>query len=944
MKKIFTTGLLLTLTWLTYAQESGVISGKIMEAISKASLPGATIRLQMNNRYTISDQNGNYEFLHVPAGSYEMEVIYMGYQTAKQQVQVAAGKNTVVNFMLADGSVTMDEVVIMGDRLRGQARALNQQKNKPNITNIISSDQVGRFPDANIGDALRRVPGITMQNDQGEARNIIVRGLSPELNSVTLNGDRIPSAEGDNRRVQMDLIPSDMISTIEVNKTLTPDMDADAIGGSVNLITRASPNGQRISATLAGGYNPLHQTPIYTGAFVYGNRFAANKFGMVLSGSYNNNQLGSEGVEGEWSQDKDGNTWLSLEDVRRYNVQRVRRSVAGAFDYKINDNHSLFANVMYNWRDDWENRYRVQTEMALVDEDLGVAGGIKLDKISRETKGGIGNNRVNYARLEDQRVQNYSLGGNHLFGTSLDMDWAVSYAKASEDRPHERYINYEYESEEDLLIQQVPSSNDRPIDLVFDRPNAGLSQLDVISENHDYTDESELGAKLNFRIPFSLIDGQKGRLRFGARLRLKEKERRNEFFEYKPLGDQYNVLGNVQTVNWTGAFEPGNQYAPGLLTDKHLLGSFNLTDASQFEQEAKPDEYLAANYKAKERITAGYIRWDQDLNSQLSMIVGARVEHTNIDYTGNVIANEEELAGTRSVENSYTNALPSLTFKYVLQEDLVLRAAATTGLARPNYYAIAPYVQSEIGDNNSQVTAGNPDLKATYAWNFDLMAEKYFKSVGILSAGVYYKNLKNFIYTYSNRSYTSQDFARDFPDAENLIPAGETWRFVQARNGDNVDVYGFEVAIQRQLDFLPGKFLKGFGIYANYTYTKSKAKGIADEEGNPRGGMTLPQTAPHMVNGSLSWENKRFSARVSANYTAAYIDEIGSDAFSDFYYDSQFFLDANASYRFGKYMRLFIEANNLTNQSLRYYWGASNRPMQHEFYKPRYNLGVKFDL
>ena len=942
MKKLFTSCLLLTLSFIAFAQQHGVISGKVQESLTRASLPGATVRLNVGNRYTISGQNGDYEFLNVPAGTYEMEVIYMGYQRTKQQVLVTAGENTVVNFMLEDGSVTMDEVVIMGDRLRGQARALNQQKSKSNITNIISSDQVGRFPDANIGDALRRVPGITMQNDQGEARNIIVRGLSPELNSVTLNGDRIPSAEGDNRRVQMDLIPSDMVSTIEVNKTLTPDMDADAIGGSVNLITRASPNGQRISATLAGGYNPLHQTPIYTGAFVYGNRFANNKFGMVLSGSYNNNQLGSEGIEGEWEQDKDGNAWLSREDIRRYNVHRVRRSVAGAFDYKINENHSLYANLMYNWRDDWENRYRVRTDMELAEEDLGVAGGFKLDKISRETKGGIGNNRVDYARLEDQRVQNYSLGGNHLLGSSLDMDWAVSYAKASEDRPHERYINYEYESEEDLLIQQMSSSNDRPVDLVYDRPNAGLSQLDAISENHDYTDETELGAKLNFRVPFSLIDGEKGRLRFGARLRLKEKERRNEFFEYTPLGGQYDVLGNVQTVNWTGAFEPGNQYAPGLFADKHLLGNLDLTDASQFEQEDKPDEYLSANYKAKERITAGYIRWDQDFNSQLSMILGARIEHTNIDYTGNVVADEEELAGTRSVKNSYTNVLPSVTFKYVPQEDLVLRGAVTTSLARPNYYAIAPYVQSNI--NDGFVVAGNPDLKATYAWNFDLMAEKYFKSVGIISGGVYYKNLKNFIYKYSNRDYTAEQFANDFPGASNLIPAGETWRFVQDRNGDNVDVYGFELAIQRQLDFLPGKFLKGFGVYANYTYTKSKAKGIADADGNPRGNMTLPQTAPHMVNGSLSWENKRFSARVSANYTAAYIDEIGSDAFSDFYYDSQFFLDANASYKFGKYMRVFVEANNLTNQSLRYYWGASNRPMQNEFYKPRYNLGLKFDM
>ncbi|QNL49860.1 TonB-dependent receptor [Olivibacter sp. SDN3] len=942
MKTLFTSVFLFLMTVICHAQSSGVISGKILEKGSKASLPGATVRLNMGNRYTISDQTGNYEFLNVPAGNYEIEVIYMGYQPETQQVTVRAGENTAMDFTLDDASVTMDEVVIMGDRLRGQARALNQQKNKANITNIISSDQVGRFPDANIGDALRRVPGITMQNDQGEARNIIVRGLSPELNSVTLNGDRIPSAEGDNRRVQMDLIPSDMISSIEVNKTLTPDMDADAIGGSVNLITRASPNGQRISATLGGGYNPLHQTPIYTGAFVYGNRFANNKFGMVISGSYNNNQLGSEGLEGEWSKDDQGNAWLSREDVRRYNVQRVRRSIAGAFDYKIDDNHSLYANAMYNWRDDWENRFRVRTDVELADEDAGVAGGFVLDKISRETKGGLGNGRVKNARLEDQRVQNYSVGGDHLLGTSLDMDWGLSYSKASESRPNERYIAYEGEGE--VSVEQVPTTNDRPIDLVFSRPDVGLSTLDAISENNDYTDESEFGAKLNFRIPLSVIDGQKGRLRFGGRLRLKDKKRNNEFYEYTPLNASLETLGEVPTMNWIGRFEPGNQYAPGLFASRYLLGGLQLQDASQFEKELDPSEFLAINYRAKERITAGYLRWDQDFNNEWSMIVGGRLEHTKVDYTGNVVEDEEELAGTRSLENDYTNILPSLAFKYVPREDLVFRAAITTSLARPNYYSLAPYVQSVADGDDSEVMAGNPNLKATYAWNFDLMAEKYFKSVGILSGGVYYKNLSNFIYTYSNRNYTAENFAQDFPGAINLIPEGETWRFIQDRNGEQVNVYGFEVAIQRQLDFLPGKFLKSFGIYANYTFTKSVAEGISDDEGNPRNDITLPQTAPHMFNGSLSWENQRFSARISANYTAAYIDEIGSEAFFDFYYDKQFFLDANASYRFGKYTRVFIEANNLTNQSLRYYQGVSSRPMQNEFYRPRYNLGVKFDL
>lgn len=145
--------------------------------------------------------------------------------------------------------------MVTGFSLNSQAKALNTQRNKINVTNIVSTDQIGKFPDANIGDAMRRIPGITMQVDQGESRNIIVRGLAPQLNSVTLNGSRIPSAEGDNRNVQMDLIPSDMIQTIEVNKAVTPDMDGDALGGSVNLITRSSPQKFRLSATAGSGVN-----------------------------------------------------------------------------------------------------------------------------------------------------------------------------------------------------------------------------------------------------------------------------------------------------------------------------------------------------------------------------------------------------------------------------------------------------------------------------------------------------------------------------------------------------------------------------------------------------------------------------------------------------------------------------------------------------------------
>lgn len=938
MQKLLLTVFLSWLSITCFAQNAGLVTGNIQDKNQQLSLPGATLKLKPGNHYTVSNQQGKFEFLGVPQGTYTLEVTYIGYQMLSQEVTVTAGKATDLKLKMEAGGISGKEVLVMGDRLRGQAKALNQQRNNPNVSNIVSADQIGRFPDANVGDAMKRIPGVTMQNDQGEARNIIIRGLAPELNSVTLNGDRIPSAEGDNRRVQMDLIPSDMVQTIEVNKTLTPDMDADAIGGSVNLVTRAAPNGPRVSATLSGGANPIRNKPLYTGGLVLGNRFFDGKFGAVVSASYNNNDYGSDDLEATWAKDDFGNVYTSEVQVRKYDVQRIRRSLSTALDYKINAKNTIYLNAMYNWRDDRENRYRVryasiEPEYDANDNITGYTGNVR-----RETKGGIDNNRNKNRRLEDQRVQNYSLKGEHLLGSKVDLDWSASFSSARENRPNERYIEFQKKGE---VIDLNLSDMRYPLATAPSTTNDDLG-FNALSENHDFTRENEVGLKLNLRFPFSILPDQKGRIRVGGRMRLKDKKRDNNFFEYEPI-TEFGSLAAMPTSNYDGkTFQPGNKYVPGTFVSNTFLGSQQLTNPALFEQTDNPAEYIAVNFNAKERITAGYVRWDQDFTSKLSMIAGVRLENTHIDYTGNVVEEEEDLAGKRSVQNSYLNVLPGVTFKYAATNNLILRAAATTSIARPNYYDIAPYVSSVAGDFT--LSAGNPGLKAAYAWNFDLMAEQYFKSVGILSGGVFYKSINDFIYTYRDQTYTTDKFNAEYGDVStNPIPAGENWIYKQARNGDNVKVYGFEVALQRQLDFLPGA-LKGLGVYVNYTYTKSEANGIFNEDGDKRTGVTLPGTAPHMFNASLSYENSRFTARLSGNYTAAYLDALGGSDFDDSYYDKQFFLDANAAYKITKHFRIFAEANNLTNQPLRYYQGVSSRTMQAEFYRPRYNFGIKFDL
>ena len=915
-----------------YSNAQSILSGKIMDNKDQFSLPGATIKLKEGNRYTVSDGNGNFEFLNLPVGTYHLSVNYLGYKLFQQTVEVNSSSKEL-SILLESGSNDIAEIKVIGDLAKGQAKALNQQKNNSNISNIISSDQVGRFPDQNIGDALKRVPGITMQNDQGEARNIIIRGLAPELNSVTLNGDRIPSAEGDNRNVQMDLIPSDMISNIEVNKTLLPDMDADAIGGSVNLVTRAVPNKQRLSATLGAGYAPIREKTLYNGSVIYGNRFLENKMGLVLSGTMQTQHFGSNNIEGVWKKNDD-QLFLKDMDIRKYDVSRVRRSVSAGWDFDINDRNRIALNAIYNWRDDLENRYRLRYKGMEWDEGKKSYIG----EVNRETKGGIDNKANDNSRLEKQSVFNLSMQGEHLITPKLDLNWSLSYSKADEDRPNERYINFRMKNvsvQQDLSDLNLPFINDGITDL----SKFGFNK---ITENHNYTSEDEFGAKVNLRIPLSFVDGQKGRLRFGSRVRLKTKNRDNIFYKYTP-NTKINNLLDVPNQIWDArTWEQGDRYAAGTFASNSYLGGLNLLDKNQFKEEEDPSEYLSKNYRAKEKIYAAYFRFDQNLTEATSIILGARVEHTRINYTGNNVKDEKELIGKLKNKNNYTHILPNVTLKHNFNDQFILRAAFSTGLARPNYYALAPYISS-VADE-SELEAGNPNLKATYAYNGDLMVERYFQNIGLISGGVFYKNLKNFIYMYSDASFTASKFNELFPGQANPIEAGQTWTFKQYRNGEQVNVYGLEVAFQRQLDFLPGQFLKGFGIYTNYTYTASKAKGIAGEDGVFRTNLGLPGTAPHMFNASLSWENAKFSARLSGNYTADYLDGIGEDAFKDEYYDKQFFLDANASYKVTRQFRIFAEANNLTNQPLRYYQGAQERMKQLEYYKPRYTLGVKFDL
>ncbi|MDH7913529.1 TonB-dependent receptor [Winogradskyella sp. SYSU M77433] len=943
MKHYFTLLLITILAYTGYAQ-TGNIQGTISDE-NGLTIPGSTVAILSLKKGTTTDFNGKYTLVNIPEGTYTLTVEYLGYADINKEVTVVADETVTLNFTLNSEDTALEEVMISGYGLSGQARALNTQKNKQNITNVVSTDQIGKFPDANIGDAVKRIPGITMQVDQGEARNIIVRGLAPQLNSVTLNGSRIPSAEGDNRNVQMDLIPSDMIQTIEVNKAVTPDMDADALGGSVNLITRTSPQGFRLSATAGSGLNFITDKRILNGSFLVGDRSKNDKFGWMVSASINDNDFGSDNVEAEWTDEfefnefgdednlteVDVNPYANVFEIREYLVQRVRRSFSANFDYKLNDNNNIYFKSIYNWRDDRENRFRLEHEI-LDGEDIGL-GDFSVDgngnltmfpaEVKRQSKGGISGGRTKNARLEDQRMQNYSLGGEHLLG-NLQLDWMASFSKASEERLNERYL--EYESEYAINFN---NNQDKPYFSPVSAIDSSFEdfELSEISEENQYTEEKDFNFFVNAQAPLSIIDGEDGFLKFGAKARLKNKNRDNDFTEYSDETGALEFLGMVPTRDYSDSdYLAGSQYQVGSFASPEFIGSLNLNNTDLFEGEDLPEEYATANFDVDENVYAGYAMLNQNITDKFSVLAGVRLEHTSIESTGNeLVFNEDgDVEGIADVndKNSYTNILPGVHLKYNVTDNTILRFAWTNTLARPNYVDLVPY--REISNEDREIFLGNSELDPTTSMNFDFMAEHYFKSVGIVSGGLFYKSISDFTYIFQSEDE-------------------EGYQVYQPLNGDDASVFGAEVSFQRRLDFLPG-FAKNFSIYLNYTYLTSSADGIRNEDGEERTDLDLPQTSPNMFNGSLGYAGKKFSLRLSANFSDAYIDEIGGNAFDDRYYDEQFFLDFNANVALNKNLSLYVNLNNITNQPLRYYQGVSSRTMQMEYYDMRLTFGLKYDL
>jgi TonB-dependent receptor len=874
------------------AQATGVISGRVVDATRGEALPGALVRVDGTAVSTPTDRQGAFRLTGVAVGPQTLVVTYLGRLEGKQAVTVSAGTPVTVEIKLEADYSYSETVNVTGESIQeGQARALNQQKTSLSIKNIVAADQIGSFPDPNAAEAASRIPGVSIARDQGEGRYVLIRGTEARLNSMMIDGERIPAPEGDARQVALDAVPADQLQSIEVSKAVTPDMDADSIGGAVNLLTRQAVNKPTLFFEAAGGYHALQRSADQQYASgTAGRRFNDGKFGILAGFSANRRVRGSENFEVEYS----GNTMADMQ-LRDYAIERNRYGFNTSMDYRVTPTSSLNFKAIVNRFEDYEVNNRIRYRP--------------------------GNRRIEHVlknRQQNQNIRSFSGGGNHLLGTGAVLDYRLGYAFAEELQPdrldtifRQTNINFTPNISDPDNIQPGYSAN-----------NAANARLNAWETERFATSDRDWTGSFNVRMPMGTTADGARFLKFGAKIKDKRKVQDFEIGSASPASTvMFSALQDTTFDNsrYMDFYSATYDKFPGINADASRA-MFKTIEATRYEIDPEGD---ASNYEAKERVIAGYVMAELFMGPRLTILPGLRFESTKVDYTGyEVLYNADgdyESTSRLTGGDTYTQLLPGFHVRYAVTPETNIRAAYTRTIARPNYVDLVPY--QLVFQEDSEIDRGNSSLKPTTSDNLDLLVEKYFKSIGLVSGGVFYKRMSDYI----------------FPFRFNEQVFGEQYEINQPQNGETATLWGAEIAFQNQLRFLPAPF-DGLGIYANYTWTDSNAS-----YPNRTVDSTLPGQSTHLGNVSLWYEKHGFSAKASLNFHGKYIEEVGGEAAEDVYYDNHTQLDINVSQRLLKNVRVYADFLNLTNAPLRYYIGTTNRPIQQEYYRWWSQFGVKIN-
>ncbi|GAB2708389.1 TonB-dependent receptor [Aliiglaciecola aliphaticivorans] len=877
----------------TVLAEDGGIQGLLTDKSQTSYIQGAEVNIKELGQSTVSRRDGSFRFVNLPEGNYTLEVKYLGTPTIEVPVTIRGGKILQQDISVGAPAKELENVIVYGQRA-GQASAINLQRVADSIKSIVSADAIGQFPDQNAAEALQRLPGLSIERDQGEGRFVGIRGIDPNLNNVTINGVNVPSPEGGVRSVALDVIPSELIQGLEVSKSVTSDMDADAIGGSIEVksLSAFDRQGTSASVNVQGSQNQLRDemSPKISGSVT--NVFD-DVFGVAAALSYAKRDFGSDNIE------SNGDDEI---EQRYYSISRERIGAAVNLDFRPDFNNRYYLRTLYSSFADDE--YRMANTFTFDGEDSEIERGSK-------------------DREETQTILSISAGGEHHLDDWL-VEYQVGYSKADEDDPQALYYTFvgeEMAIDSDMQGQIPQITQDAA---AMDLANY---ELDEVSLEKSLAEDTETMLKADFTRLFDLQDGS-FELKFGAKYRGREKTTTADIFIYDGDFDDIDpTMFSVDQPDWgLGDFGPG-------LNRSGLRNYFNQNNTSFELAELDSEvESNGASYVSNEDIFAAYImgryEWEK-----LTVVAGVRYEDTDFNTSGmrvELIENEqtdvEEVVNTPwESDRSYDHLLPSLNLRYEFTDKLIARAAFTQTLSRPKFEDAAAFqiIESKTEEDEGEfitereAEVGNPELNPFESDNFDLTLEYYPGDIGVLSAGYFYKNIDNFV------------IIADVADSPEWDGFDEV---MQPINGESAKVSGLELSWVKAFD-------NGLLLSANGTFSSSDATTLLDGE---RFETSLPNQSDKIGNFTVGYESNLMSLRLTMTYKSENLEEIDGDLIR--MEDDHQQLDFTSKYFIQQNMYLYFNAINITDEGFYNYFDQRSINAQYEEYGRTFELGFSWML
>lgn len=925
--------------------QGATVRGSITDTTGRAVV-GAVVHLGGTRLGAVVDSAGRYRVGNVSAGTFMLRVTALGYAPDSSSVTLASGATVEHDVRLHSSAQLLGSVVVTAQRLgETEAAALDRRKNAPNVVDVIAGDVIRALPNNNAAEAAGRVPGVTTERDEGEGKFIEVRGTEPRLTNVTIDGAHVPGSERGSRVPRLDDVPSDILSAIEVSKTLTADMDADAIGGSVNLVTKTPEGAPKGYVAGQYGFISLLNKNQYQGGFAYGGRYGPDhRLGLLLGGSADRTNRTTNDLEPAWMVDATGRSIPIEWSQRDYLYRRNRFGLGGDVDYRFANGSALSLKGLYSRFEDYGTTYNNDLVTGATGSTFGAAG----DSAGSGTRGfgtGAEVTRMVFNRTPVQQLYGVTLGGRtmwHAFTAKLTLNASGTTSHLNDyrfspfvyDGPNDQGLTISYDAS-NPTVPTYAYATPAMAAAAANAANFALSHYFTIDQQ---TTGRDLGGAIDLSAPWHTATGDWSSLvKFGGKVRDENKDflaNGGFWFTNSPLALP-QALSSFSDPRFYSNVT--NAFSIGPMPSHPAAQAYENSSAANFVNGTDTVANALASLRGSERVYAAYVSNTLDAGP-LEVYTGLRMERTQAHYTGHAVTQDTtgEVSGVTSVpgSQSYTDLFPSVQLKYTVAPGSDVRVAVTRGIARADYAQLAPSLQGTLGgsrSNPANLTTGNPDLKPQHAWNYDLLVEHYFPSVGVLSAGVFYKQITDFIFS---RTFTYNGPIATFQGQLGTRP----------ENGGSGHLLGFEGQWVERFVFLPGA-LAGLGVDANATHVDSRV--LVDPETGRY--APLARQSPNLANVALTYDLGAISARAAWAYQGANIASYGdgtATAAGDNYFYAHSQIDASVIYNFTPRVQLQLQGLDLNNAVFGFFNGTPQHAyaIQREYYGRTIYLGAKYSL